>query len=58
MKKFTKEHNTFVFENFKCPKGVEPLLFSQLCIYYYADMVPVVINEIQTEDGLVSTKAM
>ena len=54
---FTKEHKPIVFENFKCPKGVEPLLFLQLCIYYYADKVPAVINEIQTEDGLVYNEA-
>ena len=34
----------------------DPLLFSQLCIYYYADVVPAVVNEIQDEDGLVYTK--
>ena len=55
---FTKEHNPSVFENLKCPKGVEPLLFSQLCIYYYADKVPAVINEIQIEDGLIYTEAV
>ena len=33
-----------------CLKGVEPLLFSQLCIYYYADKAPAVINEILTEE--------
>ena len=44
--KFIKEHNTIVFENFECPEGVETLLFLQQCIYYYADKVPAVINEI------------
>ena len=47
-----------MFENFECLEGVEPLLFLQLCICYYADMVPAVINEIQTEDGLVYTEAI
>ena len=30
--------------------------FSQLCIYYYADVVPAVVNEIQDDDGLVYTE--
>ena len=34
---FTKEHNPIVFENFEYPEGIEPLLFSQLCIYYCVD---------------------
>ena len=33
-----------------------PLLFSKLCIYYYADAVPAVVNEIQDEEGLVYTE--
>ena len=53
---FTKEHNPIVFENFKCPEGVELLFFSQLCIYYYANKLSAVVNEIQTEDGLVYTE--
>ena len=57
-KEFTKEHKPIVFENFECLEGVEPLLFLQPCIYYYADKVPGVINEIQTEDGLVYTEAI
>ena len=44
------------FRDFECPDGVNPLLFSQLCIYYYAYVVPAVVNEIQDEDGLVYTK--
>ena len=47
-----------MFENFECPEGVEPLLFSQLCIYYYADKVPAVVHEIEAEDGLVYTEAI
>ena len=54
---FTKEYNPIVFD-IKFLEGVEPLLFLQLCIYYYADMMPVVINEIQTVDGLVYTEAI
>ena len=53
---FLKKNNIDVFEDFECPDGVNPLLFSQLCIYYNADMVPAVVNEIQDEDGLVYTK--
>ena len=55
---FTKKHSPIVFENFKCPEGVEPLLFSQLCIYYYVDKVPGVVHEIEAEDGLVYTEAV
>ena len=45
-----------VFLDFEYPDGVNPLLFSQLCIYYYADVIPAVVNEIQYEDGLVYTR--
>ena len=55
---FTKKHSPIVFENFECPEGVEPLLFSQLCIYYYADKVSAVVHEIEAEDGLVYTEAI
>ena len=47
-----------MFENVECLEDVEPLLFSQLCIYHYADKVPAVVNEIQPEDSLVHTKAI
>ena len=47
-----------MFENFKGPEGVEPLLFSQLCIYNYVDKVPAVVHEIEAEDGLVYTEAI
>ena len=53
---FLKKYNINVFEDFQCPDGVNPLIFSQLCIYYCADVVPAVVNEIQEEDGLVYTK--
>ena len=36
--------------------GVNPLLFSQPCIYYYVDVVPGVVNKIQDTDGLVYTE--
>ena len=51
-----QKYNTDVFEDFECLGGVNPLLFSQLCIYYYADVVPAVVNEVQDKDGLVYTK--
>ena len=50
---FLKKYNIDVFEDFECLDGVNPLLFSQLCIYYYADVVSAVVNKIQDEDGLV-----
>ena len=53
---FFKKYNIDVFEDFECLDGVNPLLFSQQCIYYYADVMPAVVNEIQDEDGLVCTK--
>ena len=53
---FLKKYNINVFEDFECPDGVNPLLFSQLCIYYNADAVPAVVNEVQDEDGLIYTE--
>ena len=50
-----QKYNIDVFEDFECPDGVNPLLFSQLCIYYYTDVLPAAVNEIQDEDGLVYT---
>ena len=49
-------YNIDVFEDFECPDGVNSLLFLQLCIYYFGDVVPAVVNEIQDEDVLVYTK--
>ena len=51
-----QKYNINVFEDFEYPDGVNHLLFSQLCIHYYADVVPAVMNEIRDEDGLVYTK--
>ena len=53
---FLKKYKIDVFEDFECLNGVNPLLFSQLYIYYYADVEPAVVNEICDEDGLVYTK--
>ena len=51
-----QKYNIDVFEGFEYLDGINPLLFSQLCIYYFADVVPIVVNEIHDEDGLVYTK--
>ena len=49
---FPKKYNIDEFEDFECLDGINPLLFSHLCIYYYADVVPAVVNKIQDEDDL------
>ena len=54
--KVPHKYSIGIFEDFECLDGVNPLLFFQLCIYYYADLVPAVVNEIQDKDGLVYTK--
>ena len=36
---FLKKYNIDVFQDFECPDVVNPLLFSELCIYYYADVM-------------------
>ena len=51
-----QKYNIDVFEDFECPDGVNPLLLSQQCIYYHANVVPAMVNEIHDEDGLVYTK--
>ena len=53
---FLKKYNIDVFKDFECLDRVNPLLFSQLYIYYYADVVSAVVNEVQDEDGLVYTE--
>ena len=37
-KTFVREHGIVGFDSFKCPKGVDPLSFSQLCTYHYSDV--------------------
>ena len=32
---FVKNYGVLCLENFDCPTGVSPLLFSQLCVYYH-----------------------
>ena len=51
-----QKYNINIFEDFECLDGVNPLLFSQLFIYYYTDVVPAVVNEIENEEGLVFTE--
>ena len=35
---FIKKYGTTGFDSFICPKGVNPLLFSQLCIYHHSNV--------------------
>ena len=35
---FVQKYGTTGFNSFMCPKGVNPLLFSQLCIFYYSNV--------------------
>ena len=46
------KYETKLFENFEYPEGVDHLLFLQLCVYHYTNIVLAVVNEIQ-EDGLI-----
>ena len=35
---FIQKYGTAGFNSFMCPEGVNPLLFSQLCIFYYSNI--------------------
>ena len=35
---FIEKYGTTGFDSFICPEGVNPLLFSQLCTFYYSDI--------------------
>ena len=35
---FKNKYGEGSFNSFQCPEGVNPLLFSQLCLYYYAEV--------------------
>ena len=35
---FVPKYGTTGFDSFMCPVGVNPLLFSQLCIFHYSDV--------------------
>ena len=43
---FIKKYPVEVFNRFQCPQNVDPLLFSLLCVYYYRDVRPAVVNEV------------
>ena len=34
---FIEKYRTSGFDSFTCPEGVNPLLFSQLCVYHHSD---------------------
>ena len=35
---FMEKYGGEIFNSFECLEGVNPLLFSQLCLYHYADI--------------------
>ena len=35
---FVQKYGTIGFNSFMCPEGVNPLLFFQLCIFYYSSV--------------------
>ena len=35
---FIQKYGTTQFDSFMCPEGVNPLLFSQLCIFHCSDV--------------------
>ena len=35
---FIQKYGTTGFDLFMCPEGVNPLLFSQLCVFHYSDI--------------------
>ena len=37
-KVFVVKYGGEKFNSFECPAGVNPLLFSQLCLYHYAEI--------------------
>ena len=47
---FVKKYQIEEFTSFQCPQNVDPLLFSQLCVYYYTEISPVVVNEVIESD--------
>ena len=47
-----KKYWTTGFDSFMCPEGVNPLLFSQLCIFHYSDVQK--NNTLGTTSGVVS----
>ena len=47
---FVKKYPVEVFNSFQCLQNIDPLLFSQQCVYYYIDVRPTVVNEIREDD--------
>ena len=41
-----KKYPVEVFNSLQCLQNIDPLLFSQLCVYYYTDVRPAVVNEV------------
>ena len=54
---FVKKYPIEVFNSFQWPQNIDPLLFSQLCVYYYTDIRPAVVNEV-TEGDCIYTEAI
>ena len=54
---FVKKYPVEVFNSFQCPQNVDPLLFSQLCVYFYTDVRHAVVNDV-IEGDCVYTKSI
>ena len=54
---FIKRYDIEVFNSFQCQQQIDPLLSSQLCVYYYTDINPAVVSETEME-GHVYTEAI
>ena len=42
MEEFIRDHGETCLELFECPTGVDPLYFSTLCVYFYAERQKVI----------------
>ena len=42
MEEFIRDHGETCLELFECPAGVDPLYFSTLCVYFYAECQKVI----------------
>ena len=42
---FVKKYPMAIFNSFQCWQNIDPLLFSQLCVYYNTNIRPAVVNE-------------
>ena len=47
-----------MFENFESLKDTNSLLFLQLCIYYYTNIMSAVMNKVQMEDSQILLKPL